>query len=115
MVINMKQIATSKPLFSPEQIKAAIAAAPETAVADVDNPPTQPGDWNNTIVSHSYEELHEKLAERRGRGPNKQPTKKQVAIRLSPEVLAYFQAGGSGWQTRVDEALREYVEHHQAA
>jgi len=111
----MKQNVSSKPFFSPEQIAAAIAAAPEQAIEDVDNPPTQPGDWDDAIVSHSYEELRAKLAERRGRGPNKRPTKEQVAIRLSPDVLAYFRANGSGWQTRVDEALREYVESHKAA
>jgi len=115
MVTNMKQTATSKPFFSPEQIKAAIAAAPEHAIYDPENPPTLPSDWDNAIISHSLDELHEKLAERRGRGPNKQPTKKQVAIRLSPDVLEFFQAGGSGWQTRVDEALREYVDMHKAA
>lgn len=115
MVTNMKRTTTSKPLFSPEQVKAAIAAAPDHAVYDPENPPTVPGDWDKTIVSHSREELREKLAERRGRGPNKQPTKEQVAIRLSPEVLNYFRAGGQGWQTRMDEALREYVESHKAA
>ncbi len=115
MVTNMKQITTSKPFLSPEQIEAAISAASKTTVIDADNPPTQPDDWDNAIISHSYKELHEKLAERRRRGPNKQPTKEQVAIRLSPEVLAFFKAGGNGWQTRMDEALQEYVEQHQAA
>ena len=51
----------------------------------------------------------------RTRGPNKQPTKEQVAVRYSPEVLAYFRATGAGWQTRMDEALREYVSQHKAA
>ena len=32
--------------------------------------------------------------------------KEQVTLRLSPEVLAHFRAGGEGWQTRIDEALR---------
>lgn len=50
---------------------------------------------------------------RRGeRGPQKAPTKEQVSLRLSPEVLAYFKAGGSGWQTRLDQALKEYVRKH---
>lgn len=92
-----------------------MAAAPDTAVTDVDNPPSQPGDWDDAVISHSLGELREMLAERRGRGPNKRPTKEQVAIRLSPDVLAYFRANGSGWQTRVDDALREYVKNHKAA
>ena len=115
MVTNMKRTTTSKPFFSPEQIEAARAAAPEQAVQDAENPPTLPKDWNESIVSHSLGELQAQLAERRRRGPNKQPTKQQVAIRLSPDVLEFFKAGGNGWQTRVDEALREYVKNHRAA
>ena len=36
---------------------------------------------------------------KRTRGPNKQPTKAQVAIRLDPDVLNAFRAGGPGWLT----------------
>lgn len=45
---------------------------------------------------------------RRGRPPAKAP-KEAVSIRLSPDVLEYFRAGGRGWQTRIDAALREVV------
>lgn len=42
------------------------------------------------------------------RGRPKLPAPKvSTTIRLSPEVLAYFQAGGAGWQTRIDLALRK--------
>jgi uncharacterized protein (DUF4415 family) len=46
---------------------------------------------------------------RRGRGPNKAPTKKQVSLRLSPEVIKHFKKGGKGWQSRIDETLRRVV------
>ncbi|MGA7072231.1 BrnA antitoxin family protein [Bradyrhizobium sp.] len=46
---------------------------------------------------------------RRGRGPNKAPTKKQVSLRLSPEVIQHFKRGGKGWQSRIDETLRRVV------
>jgi uncharacterized protein (DUF4415 family) len=46
---------------------------------------------------------------RRGRGPNKAPTKKQVSLRLSPEVIRHFKKGGKGWQSRIDETLRKVV------
>lgn len=47
---------------------------------------------------------------RRGRPPKADGEKKEaVSIRLSPDVLAYFRAGGEGWQTRIDEALRKVV------
>ncbi len=39
------------------------------------------------------------------RGPQKEPTKIPVNIRLSPEVLAYFKSKGRGWQTKIDDAL----------
>ncbi|MBM3557224.1 MAG: BrnA antitoxin family protein, partial [Alphaproteobacteria bacterium] len=39
-------------------------------------------------------------AAKRRRGRQKAPTKRQVSIRLSREVLAFFRRGGRGWQTR---------------
>ena len=44
------------------------------------------------------------------RGPQKTPTKKQVSLRLSPEVIAHFKAKGRGWQTRIDETLKKAIE-----
>jgi uncharacterized protein (DUF4415 family) len=46
---------------------------------------------------------------RKGRGPNKAPTKKLVSLRLSPEVIEHFKATGDGWQSRIDETLRKVV------
>lgn len=43
---------------------------------------------------------------RRERPPRKAP-KIKVTIRLSPEVIEYFKAGGPGWQSRIDEVLRK--------
>ena len=80
-----------------------------------DAPATEPGDWNNAFVTRSADDLRQAVAKRRTRGPNRHPTKEQVAVRYSPEVLAYFRATGAGWQTRMDEALREYVSRHKAA
>jgi uncharacterized protein (DUF4415 family) len=31
---------------------------------------------------------------------------------LSHEVIEHFKAEGEGWQTRIDAALREYIEEH---
>ncbi|MEA1049701.1 BrnA antitoxin family protein [Lamprobacter modestohalophilus] len=42
--------------------------------------------------------------------PKAEVTKERVTIRLSPEVTAYFRATGTGWQTRLDEVLRAYVD-----
>ena len=46
---------------------------------------------------------------RRGRGPNKAPTKKLVSLRLSQEVIAHFKSTGPGWQSRIDATLRKAV------
>lgn len=46
---------------------------------------------------------------RRGRGPNKAPTKKQVTLRLSADVVDHFKASGTGWQSRIDETLKTAV------
>jgi len=37
------------------------------------------------------------------------PKKISTTIRLCPEVLAAFKADGAGWQTRINEALRQAV------
>ncbi len=47
------------------------------------------------------------------RGKQKAPTKVQKTLRLSPEVVAYFQSQGKGWQTNVDKVLKEYVKSHK--
>ncbi len=46
---------------------------------------------------------------RKGRGPNKAPTKELVSIRLSRNVIEYFKKEGDGWQTRIDETLQKAV------
>jgi uncharacterized protein (DUF4415 family) len=45
-------------------------------------------------------------ASRRGRGPQKEPTKVAVSLRLTREVVERFKADGPGWQSRMDEALK---------
>lgn len=106
---------TSSGIFSAEEIEAMIEAAPETVPFDPDCPPIRPEDWKDAVfvngggVSAVKAALDER---RRTRGPNRQPTKRQVAIRLSPEVVAFFKAGGPGWQTRVDAILKDYVRAH---
>ena len=45
---------------------------------------------------------------RRGRPPAARP-KVSTTIRLSPEVIDHFKAGGRGWQTRIDAAPRDWI------
>lgn len=44
------------------------------------------------------------------RGKQKAPTKSLISIRVDPDVLAFFREQGAGWQTRMGEALRSFVE-----
>ncbi len=46
---------------------------------------------------------------RRTRGKQRTPTKERVSIRLDADVAAHFRAGGPGWQTRLNAALRRAV------
>lgn len=87
---------------------AALAAAPDAPVLDADNPATSATDWENAVASRSLPELQRKLAARR-RGPGRAPLKVPTTIRFDPDVLAALKATGSGWQTRVNEAMREWV------
>lgn len=44
--------------------------------------------------------------------PRAAVTKERITIRLSREVVERFRATGDGWQTRVDEALKEWLKTH---
>ena len=60
----------------------------------------------------SADEYHGTKLVRRGRPPGTS-RKTQMTIRVSNEVLDFFRASGPGWQTRMDDALREYVAAHE--
>ena len=47
---------------------------------------------------------------RRGRGrPTKSDRKVNQTLRLDPDVLEAYRRQGSGWQTRINEILREHM------
>jgi uncharacterized protein (DUF4415 family) len=46
---------------------------------------------------------------RRGRPPSEAP-KELISLRLDQDILQRLRALGPGWQTRVNEALRGFVE-----
>ncbi|MCF6297767.1 MAG: BrnA antitoxin family protein [Flavobacteriaceae bacterium] len=46
------------------------------------------------------------------RGPQKEPLKIPVSIRLSPDIIEFFKTEGKGWQTKANNILREYVNSH---
>ena len=46
---------------------------------------------------------------RAGRPPVGELPKRQVTLRLPQEVIAFFKAGGPGWQTRIGDVLKRHA------
>jgi uncharacterized protein (DUF4415 family) len=70
------------------QLEAAIASDPDWA--DI------PRDWYKHARPY-YPKAH----------------KKQVTLRIDPDLLAWFKRQGRGYQTRINAALRAFVEAHE--
>ena len=47
--------------------------------------------------------------------PKAKATKQRISIRLSLEVVTQFQATGRGWQTRMNDALKDWLKTHSPA
>jgi len=47
------------------------------------------------------------------RGGLYRPVKRLTSLRLDADLLEWFKRDGEGYQTRINAALREYVEHHR--
>lgn len=49
------------------------------------------------------------LAKRRVGRPKKVSPKEHINLRVDTDIVAAFRASGRGWQTRMNNALREYM------
>jgi uncharacterized protein (DUF4415 family) len=102
---------------TPEDWEKSIAEAPE----HVDDPecPYDPNDpeavdayWADAVVvkEGGYEAVKAAMEKRRRtRGPQKAPKKVPTTIRFDADVLAGLRATGPGWQTRVNDAMRDWL------
>jgi uncharacterized protein (DUF4415 family) len=72
----------------------ALATTPESEIDTTDMPPIT--DWSNTV-----------------RGPFYRPTRRPLSLRVDADIIDGFQRQGHGYQTRMNFALREYVERHR--
>jgi uncharacterized protein (DUF4415 family) len=105
----MRRATTSKPFPSnSEEIASAVATAPERVhdpecPYDPNDPAAVEAFWKNATVRQPGQ-----------RGPGKKAKKVLLSLRYSPEVVDYFKSTGEGWQTRMDEALKEWVASHQS-
>jgi uncharacterized protein (DUF4415 family) len=72
----------------------ALAAMPDNTIDTTDMPPIT--DWSGSV-----------------RGAFYRPVKKPLSLRVDADVIDWFQRGGDGYQTRMNAALRDYVERHR--
>jgi uncharacterized protein (DUF4415 family) len=75
----------------------ALSRTPDSEIDYTDIPPTPEG-W----FKHSREEGRKLF----------RPLKVQKTLRLDADVLQWFEKAGPGYQTRINEALREYIAAH---
>jgi uncharacterized protein (DUF4415 family) len=47
------------------------------------------------------------------RGKFYRPVKREITLELDADLVNFFEARGEGYQTWINEALREWVEAHQ--
>ena len=50
---------------------------------------------------------------RRGGRPKSDPPKVSLTVRYDADIIAAFKAVGEGWQTRMNIALREWLQTHR--
>jgi len=67
---------------------------PESDINTTDIPETT--NWDNAVVGKFFK-----------------PVKKQVTLRLDADMLEWFRSQGNKYQTKINQALREYMESHR--
>jgi uncharacterized protein (DUF4415 family) len=68
---------------------------------DPDDAPELTDEWFDTADFYEGDKLV-----RHGR-PTSDSPKEALSLRLDPDVIAYYRATGPGWQSRINETLRE--------
>jgi uncharacterized protein (DUF4415 family) len=48
----------------------------------------------------------------RGRAEQETPAKIRITIRMSRDIVEKFRSTGEGWETRLDAALRDWLQTH---
>lgn len=72
----------------------ALARMPESEIDTAEMPPIS--DWSRAV-----------------RGPHFRPIKRPLSLRVDADIIDWFQRQGQGYQTRMNLALREYIERHR--
>jgi uncharacterized protein (DUF4415 family) len=74
---------------------------------DEENPEWTAEDFARAKSPHEVLSPRVLSAFKRTRGPQKNPTKIPVSLRLSADVVEHFRATGPGWQRRIDDTLKK--------
>ena len=80
-------------------------AVTKSTLVDPDDAPELSDDW-----FEKADLMHGTKLIRRGRPAGQ--TKALQTVRFDLDVLAAFKATGKGWQTRMNQALREWLKEH---
>jgi uncharacterized protein (DUF4415 family) len=72
----------------------ALESMPESEIDTAEMPPVT--DWSKAV-----------------RGALFRPIKRPLSLQLDADIIEWFQRQGQGYQTRMNAALREYVERHR--
>ncbi len=86
----------SKKLIRPNDIEEAQINA--AALADPDNLP---------LTDNELQQFQRTLGRLQGSGE-----KEQITIWIDAEILEQFRATGNRWQTRINDALRNWIKQH---
>ena len=52
---------------------------------------------------------------KRGRGPQATPTKVLTSVRLDADILEFFKSQGAGYQSKMNDVLKDWVKTHSPA
>ena len=74
---------------------------------DEENPEWTVEDFARASPAHELLSPEVLAVFKRTRGPQREPRKVPVSIRLSREVVEHFKAAGPGWQSGIDETLKK--------
>jgi uncharacterized protein (DUF4415 family) len=92
------------------KIEAALSSLPEPDLTDPDNPEWTEDDFARAKPAEAMlpSAVLSQFARPPGR-PKAATRKVQVTLRLDPDVLDHFKQTGTGWQSRINAALKKSV------
>lgn len=86
--------ANNQPLTAQEQAELAnLATIPDEKIDYSDIPATTPEQWRQAEQGRFY-----------------RPVKQQLTLRIDADVIAWYKSQGKGYQTRINELLRQAMQ-----